>query len=315
MVAIEIFERLNTSGVSLRASDLFSALATGPQAPTGAKSRRIEEISHSIASQTDFGFIDETTIMRAILSIRTDEISYVSTVPVSELQESYDESREPLIRAVSFLQEAAEVPHFNFLAYKYLLIVLTRFFALHPSPDARNLTLLRRWFWRATVAGTRSSSGSSAIALRRALGAIGYGSTSDSVHSMLQGIDQPYRRPPSMRRFNPRTAPTRILSCSWWNQRPRDPRNGKTFSKSEISLALGSSTSAGRVLPAIFRGKQGKLSFPAGMLNFRSTCGVCDCWGLVRDGIRGCEWSGGDGCLLGEVGDRGFVGAVCLAQR
>jgi alanine dehydrogenase len=59
----------------------------------------------------------------------------------------------------------------------------------------------------------------------------------------------------------------------------------------------------------------GKLSFPAGMLNFRSTCGVCDSWGLVRDGIRHCEWSGGDGCLLGEVGDRGFAGAVCLAQR
>ena len=58
-----------------------------------------------------------------------------------------------------------------------------------------------------------------------------------------------------------------------------------------------------------------KLSFPAGMLNFRSTCGVCDSWGLVRDGIRHCEWSGSDGCLLGEVGDRGFVGAVCLAQR
>ena len=57
-----------------------------------------------------------------------------------------------------------------------------------------------------------------------------------------------------------------------------------------------------------------KLSFPAGILNFWSTCGVCDSWGLVRDGICHCEWSGGDGCLLGEVGDRGLVGAVCLAQ-
>src|ERR1035441_2826932 len=37
------------------------------------------------------------------------------------------------------------------------------------------------------------------------------------------------------------------------------------------------------------------------MLNFRSTCGVCDSWGLARDGIRHCEWSGSDGCLLGEV--------------
>jgi len=57
-----------------------------------------------------------------------------------------------------------------------------------------------------------------------------------------------------------------------------------------------------------------RLSFPAGILNFRSTCGVCDSWALVRDGICHGEWSGGDGCLLGEVGDRGLVGAVCLAQ-
>jgi hypothetical protein len=267
MVAIEIFERLNTSGVTLSASELFSALATGPQASAGGRARRIEEIAHSIASQTDFGLIDEATIMRAILSVRTDEINYVSTIPVGELQESYDESHEPLFKAVSFLQEAAEVPHFTFLAYRYLLIVLTRFFALHPSPDARNVTLLRRWFWRATVAGTRSSSGSSsAIALRRALGAIGHGRTSESVQSMLRRIDQPNQRFPSIRRFNARTAPTRILSCSWWSQRPRDPRNGKAFSKSEISIALGSSKSAGRVLPAIFRNGKDLSSLSANHL-------------------------------------------------
>jgi hypothetical protein len=58
----------------------------------------------------------------------------------------------------------------------------------------------------------------------------------------------------------------------------------------------------------------GKLSFPAGILNFESSCGVCDSWGWARAGGRDCGWSGGDGCLLGEAGDRGLVGAVCLAQ-
>jgi len=37
-----------------------------------------------------------------------------------------------------------------------------------------------------------------------------------------------------------------------------------------------------------------KLSFPAGMLNFESTCGVCDSWGWVRDGGRDCKWSGSE---------------------
>jgi hypothetical protein len=59
----------------------------------------------------------------------------------------------------------------------------------------------------------------------------------------------------------------------------------------------------------------GKLSFPAGILNFESSCGVCDSWGWARVGRRDCGWSGDDGCLLGEAGDRGLAGAVCLAQR
>ena len=72
----------------------------------------------------------------------------------------------------------------------------------------------------------------------------------------------------------------------------------------------------------IYRGEFGaqylrqasKLSFPAGILNFWSTCGVCASWGWCGTAVCDCEWSGGDGCLLGEAGDRGLVGAVCLAQ-
>jgi len=65
----------------------------------------------------------------------------------------------------------------------------------------------------------------------------------------------------------------------------------------------------------VFARSARKLSFPAGILNFESSCGVCDSWGWARVGRRDCGWSGDDGCLLGEAGDRGFVGAVCLAQR
>src|SRR5271165_1921270 len=67
--------------------------------------------------------------------------------------------------------------------------------------------------------------------------------------------------------------------------------------------------------PRFSERSHGRLSFPAGILNFESSCGVCDSWGWARVGRRDCGWSGDDGCLLGEAGDRGLVGAVCLAQR
>lgn len=294
VVAFEIFERLNTSGVSLRAHEVFSALVSGPQASAGTKARRIEETAYSIAERTGFGLVDETTIMRAVLSLRTDEIIRISSVPASELQASYDESEESLISAITFLQEAAGVPHIGFLAYKYLLVVLTRFFALNPAPDARNLRLLRRWFWRATVAGTRASAGSSTAALRKALGAIGHDSTSKSVQSMLHALDKSYMRAPAIKRFNPRTAPTRTLICSWWNQHPRDPRSGRIYSQSELSRILGSSASPGRVLPAIFRKSKDLSSLSANHLLLLITDESIEeldvLLSVPRIGAGGAEW-------------------------
>ncbi len=264
MVAMEVFERLNTSGVTLRASELFSALATGPG--TSAKTRRVKETAYRVAEHTGFGLLDETTIVRAILATRAKDVSRIPTIPTRELQEAYDESEQPLISAVTFLQETAEVPHVSFLAYKYLLVGLTRFFAFYPSPDTRNIKLLRRWFWRATVIGTRSTGGSSTVALRTTLDGIQPGSISTTVQSMLRVVGPPPKRIQSVKKFQATTAPTRMLICSWWFQHPRDPRNGNPFTRSELSQALGNSTSAGRVLPTILRGGKSLSSMSANHL-------------------------------------------------
>jgi len=55
--------------------------------------------------------------------------------------------------AAKFLQENAGIPHFAFLPYRYLLVVLTRFFAHFPEPHPRNRILFVHWFWRAALIG------------------------------------------------------------------------------------------------------------------------------------------------------------------
>ncbi len=60
--------------------------------------------------------------------------------------------------------------------------------------------------------------------------------------------------------------------------------------------------------------KHSKLSFPAGILNSESSCGVCGGWAVHEPGSGDRGWSGGDGCLLGELGDGCLVGAGSLAQ-
>ena len=174
LTATAIFERLNTSGAMLRPSDLFSAFASG--ATPSSKPRRIEDVMRRVADRTGFGILDDTTVLRAILSIRTIDVASIPNTRLEELQAAYDEGEQALSRAIVFLQSMGQIPHASFLPTKYPLIVLTRFFAEYPEPDTRNRRLLRRWLWRSiftTEVRTRGETVS--VALSRALGAIRYG--------------------------------------------------------------------------------------------------------------------------------------------
>lgn len=58
------------------------------------------------------------------------------------------EAAPALRKALSFLRTRAAVPHVALLPYATPLVVLTRFFKVHPEPHPRTLTLLVRWIWR-----------------------------------------------------------------------------------------------------------------------------------------------------------------------
>jgi hypothetical protein len=53
-----------------------------------------------------------------------------------------------LRRVLGFLRVEAEIPHLRLLPSSAPLVVLARFFTLHPEPNERCTTLLVRWVWR-----------------------------------------------------------------------------------------------------------------------------------------------------------------------
>jgi hypothetical protein len=247
-VTMQIFERLNTSGVALRQADLFSAFASTTH-PSG-NARSVGGVAHLVAERTGFGIIDDNTVMRAILAVRSTDVTHISRTATQDLNSAFDMGEEALNRAVVFLQELGEVPHVSFLASNNLLIVLTRFFALHPDPDTRNLRLLRRWLWRASLASVDNFPASS-VALRVFLQSVSDDHTSLTLQSMLRSLPHKRQNYPSVDKFRPNSVASRMLICSWWKMDPVDLLSGRQITGPELSAAIGNNHTARIVTPPI----------------------------------------------------------------
>jgi hypothetical protein len=249
-VALEIFERLNTSGSKLHASDLFSAHVAG--ATSRNQGGNIEDIIQRIADRTGFGYLDPTTILRSLLATRTvDVTSFPATSNPTELLSIYIDGQEALDKTIAFLQDHAEIPHLTFLPHKYALIVITRFLYLYPNADQRTLRLLRRWLWRATAVGASLGEDNNTLILRQTLSVIHDGSVPEALQALLRTVGNRPRSVPRVSRLQLGRPASRMVLCSWWNAHPRDLRTGSPFTRAELSDAIGESRSAQNVLRQI----------------------------------------------------------------
>jgi hypothetical protein len=133
----DIFDRMNNYGKRLSRAEIFSALNAGDE------DRRDNVLSFAgIAERIDqdfqYGRIDNDTVLAAVLARRGPEVRRDIRAEFSkegdEGQEAaYRAGEQALRNAVSFLQNEAGVPHFAMLAYRYLIVVLTRLFAFYFS--------------------------------------------------------------------------------------------------------------------------------------------------------------------------------------
>lgn len=148
-----IFARLNTSGVAMRETEVFTALhsvegARGPLAILG-----------EVGREARVGTLEDRWSLRCLRTVAGEQLD---SPPKREL-DIYREVVGPAVwalgQALDFLRVEAHIPHLRMMPYRLPLVALTRFFHLHPEPGPRSRILLRRWFWRGIVNQRHKDSG------------------------------------------------------------------------------------------------------------------------------------------------------------
>jgi len=246
----DIFDRINSAGKRLRSAEIFDAIhrASG----TGEDdSLSIGAISDRISASTTFGRIDDATAYQSILIRRHPDITrdshgefdsvrrQASDFPGEDFQDGYRETERVLLQVISFLSSYVGVPHVTFLPYRFLILVLVRFFGLFPKPEARNLELLRRWFWiSATKASELGYSGSTTI-VRSLAGYIVAGEENESVQRLLNAVGSSNELElPRLDNFRTNYASSKIVLCAMWWSKPRNFVTGREIDTSEIAGVL-----------------------------------------------------------------------------
>jgi len=260
-----IFDRMNNFGKRLSRAEVFHSL----HGDAVANKINFRSIAEQLEAKCGFGQIDEDTLLSAILArrgannfrdIRKEFASGFTGEFEENEAEGYANGAQALELAISFLQNEAHVPHFGFLPYRYLLVVLTRFFAHFPNPQPRNLVLLRRWFWRAAVLGPEAMKGWTQT-LSKFLGRIEPGKEDSSVQSMLSLLDPLIEKRKMLiddaatpAAFRTNSASSRVLVCALWSLKPRRAMGERTaYSQSELSSALEAQATPKRAVVNLMR--------------------------------------------------------------
>lgn len=255
----EIFDRTNNAGKKLRRAEVFHALFS----EKGDDGLTIDAIAEEL-EDTGFGRIDGDTVLHAILARRNADFTRDLRQEFTpergksldvQADESRDEAflggREGLRRAIAFLQDRAGVPHVTFLPYRYLLTTLARFFAHHPAPHPRNLDLLVRWFWRASLAPNLFSG--SATAMGRGFASrVSPDNESQSVQALLSLVpDDLVFIKPDVDQFRTNTAATKVMLCALYASGPRRFSDGSPIDLSALAESLGDAQTAHAVVADI----------------------------------------------------------------
>ncbi len=254
----DIFDRMNNYGKRLSRAEVFAALHPAPGSAVEPASR-FQQIAESIEAERGFGLLDDDTVLRSVLARRGGNVTRDIRVEFSEstqkardfggeqAETAYREGARALSRAIVFLQEDAGVPHFAFLPYRYLLVVLTRFFAHFPEPEPRNCILLRRWFWRAAMTGPGPFASSWTNAMQILATRISANDENGSVQQLLAAPLDARLRLPSLTGFRTSAAASRIVLSALWALRPCSLLTGRPYERSDLAESIQSEGTAAAI--------------------------------------------------------------------
>lgn len=257
----EIYDRMNNAGKRLTRAEAFRGLFA-PEEGT-ADATTFETIQADIRDRLQWGQLDLDTVLHAFLARRgpnmyrdihiefSKERRRIPEFPDEDREQSHQRTLDALEIAINFLRYKAGVPHFTFLAYRYLLVVLTRFFAHFPDPCARNLNLLQRWYWRAALTGPSMSGGMTGSA-RALTSCITPKDEDGSVQRLLKAVEGKPHHKPNASNFGANRASGHIMLCALWAREPRSPDTEQPFEPADLALEIDQGSTPQPACPEIF---------------------------------------------------------------
>jgi len=257
-----IFDRTNNAGKKLSRGEVFAALHRSGGAGTRTSPRAVAE---DVEARTRFGTLDDGLVMRILLARRGPDVNREirnefepgakgrdAFATREDASSAFRSAADAAVRAITFLQEEAGVPHQTFLANQYLLVSLARFLAHHPTPTPRHRRLLRRFVWRAAVIGPSLLPGNVTGVSAGINRAIDPDSELASIQALMKMVDRPKPDYSSPDPFRTNTAASKRLLCAMWHHGPRAFSDGASVNADDLRGALGDEpTAAGVVRPLI----------------------------------------------------------------
>lgn len=245
----DIFDRMNNYGKRLSMAEVFTALHSGRNDNFTEPVPTFQRIAEAIHAERGFGLLDDDTVMRAVLARRGGNVGRDIRAEFSEHArdardfgesptEAYKGGQKALNLAVTFLQEEAGIPHLVFLSYRYLLVVLTRFFAHFPIPQPRNVELLRRWFWRAVMVGPGPFSASYTSAGRMLAARVVPGDENGSIQRLLDEPVNGQWQLPSLTGLRTNSAQGKVIMSALWSLGPRSPLTGEKYERHQLTQVI-----------------------------------------------------------------------------
>ena len=149
-----VFERINSTGTRLTIFDLMRAATWSTGFDLG---RSVDEIRKVIAPKR-FAQLDEKVFLRALSataggSFTVESIGDLRKRNDQALQDAVNATTRSALLACDFLSTEVNVPRYEALPYANQFVVLCELFHRVPNPNAAQLSEIRRWFWRTTLAG------------------------------------------------------------------------------------------------------------------------------------------------------------------
>lgn len=226
-----VFARLNSTGVRMRADEVFQALLGEGTDASGARRRSLDLAAlQKVADLEAFGEPPRTETLKALLAMSgldpSKRLDDLGDYALAKLVGS-DDAEEALRRTVEFLQAPADaanpgagIPAYAFIPYPVAFVLLARWFHLFPEADETTRRALAHWLWRGVATGVHQRAAVSAM--RFQVREIRDNDRTGSLERLLEAVGEPGAREWSLDPFHAKHAASRVELLALLSRGPRD---------------------------------------------------------------------------------------------